>query len=1078
VEERASYFKPGGTLSPDSLSYLTRKADDQIFQALALGEYVFVLDSRQKGKSSLIANAVVKLKGAGISTCKIDLQRLGANLTTDQWYAGLLQTIGQDLNLLEPLFEYWKSHQEVGPLSRWLGAIEHIALKQTKGRLIIFVDEIDFVQALKFSSDEFFAGIRACFNNRAENPEFERLSFCLVGVATPGQLIEGDEVTPFNIGRRIELKDFSREEIKPYEVALSSDGRVGIALLDRIYYWVSGHPYLTQLLASKVADDPLLKSSSDVDHLVHDLLISADARQKEPNLADVERRLLHPILSDIPRDEARSQVLDLYRRVHEKREISPNYEDPLVGCLLLSGVVNAEDGRLSIRNRVYSKLFDRKWCQSNVSDAEARRIFQAASRAAWRVGWVSLGVFAIIISLLGWVLYLAQQRDLALQQSRQLNAENVKMTYQASMILASKEASSGNWLQVGSLIDGQKDSPYRGWEWSYWNTVLSEPKILGFSIERNSDASPNYVWFENGAQCKIVGETFVVDGKQIGVVKSSLYRLWVFDHRSKEPLEQRIQRVNSLPPLPPVSALSRNLDSFLTISDRQKLEFKKISGALVWKADLPDPIINCGISTDEKMVFISLQSGIVTGFEVSTGRVAWTKSVGRNHGLNSSPDGSKILVLKDDQFGIILDARTGKTVSNLLGHVSNITYGSWFKDCSKVVTASADGTVCVWRVSDGQQVRKYVGFRDNVIQAVLTPDEKSVTCVLGSGIVTSVDLDERPIYEDLIAHTDQVQALQFSPNGKKFATASINGEVVLWDIKSRKALWNQRIGQLSEVVVPKFSPSGAKMLLPTAGHIRIVNSLSGVQERDVQVASLSYGGTEYLPDGRIITPLEESGLGIISADGSMKTIGIPGMSVIRVARNPSGTTIFAISNDLQIELIDAKSLKRVGHCKIESSRPKSLVCSPDGNWLAVGSYDSNVYLVNLKNDFQVTILSGHTNRVYFALFSPDSQRIVSTSPDTTARLFDVKSGRQLGVMRHGSWVSNANWSADGSRILTACDDGKVRIFDGYSASLLSEIESRKRTVFDARFTPNDKDLISVGFDKIVRYWHPLTQNAP
>ena len=74
-------------------------------------------------------------------------------------------------------------------------------------------------------------------------------------------------------------------------------------------------------------------------------------------------------------------------------------------------------------------------------------------------------------------------------------------------------------------------------------------------------------------------------------------------------------------------------------------------------------------------------------------------------------------------------------------------------------------------------------------------------------------------------------------------------------------------------------------------------------------------------------------------------------------------------------------------------------------------------------------------------------------------------------------VANANWSSDGSRIITSCDDGKVRIFDGFTASLLSEVESRERTVFDARFTPNGKDLISIGFDKVVRYWHPLSQNS-
>jgi hypothetical protein len=81
--------------------------------------------------------------------------------------------------------------------------------------LVIFIDEIDVVRGLPFSTDEFFAGIRECYNRRAEDPEYERLTFCLLGVASPSDLIRDTRLTPFNIGRRIELTDFTEPEAAP-----------------------------------------------------------------------------------------------------------------------------------------------------------------------------------------------------------------------------------------------------------------------------------------------------------------------------------------------------------------------------------------------------------------------------------------------------------------------------------------------------------------------------------------------------------------------------------------------------------------------------------------------------------------------------------------------------------------------------------------------------------------------------------------------------------------------------------------------------------------------------------------------
>ena len=76
---------------------------------------------------------------------------------------------------------------------------------------MIFVDEIDTTLRLDFT-DDFFTAIRFLYQLRAVDATLQRLSFVLIGVATPGDLIKDVARTPFNIGHRIELTDFTVEE--------------------------------------------------------------------------------------------------------------------------------------------------------------------------------------------------------------------------------------------------------------------------------------------------------------------------------------------------------------------------------------------------------------------------------------------------------------------------------------------------------------------------------------------------------------------------------------------------------------------------------------------------------------------------------------------------------------------------------------------------------------------------------------------------------------------------------------------------------------------------------------------------
>ncbi|MFL6332186.1 MAG: AAA-like domain-containing protein [Pyrinomonadaceae bacterium] len=404
----APFYVIGGTLQRNAPSYVPRQADKDLSEWLAEGKFCYVLTSRQMGKSSLMVRTAARLREEGAAVAVLDLTAIGQNLSAEQWYDGLLSRTGQQLDLEDELEDFWADHERLGAMQRWMRAVREVVLARYEGRVCIFLDEIDAVRSLPFSTDEFFAGIREFYNRRTEDPELERLTFCLLGVATPSDLIRDTRTTPFNIGRRVELRDFDEREAAPLAEGFGRGAQVGGALLRRVLYWTGGHPYLTQRLCQAVAEDAGVTSAAGVDKLCEEMFLSARARERDDNLLFVRERIL--------RSEAdRAALLDLYAKVRGGKRVADDDGDRVVGILRLSGIVTTDGGRLRVRNRIYERVFDGGWIVANMPDAELLR-----QRAAYRRGALRAGAVAAVILVLvaGLAIAAVQGRNRAVEEAR------------------------------------------------------------------------------------------------------------------------------------------------------------------------------------------------------------------------------------------------------------------------------------------------------------------------------------------------------------------------------------------------------------------------------------------------------------------------------------------------------------------------------------------------------------------------------------------------------------------------------------------------------------------------------------
>ncbi|MER3478274.1 MAG: hypothetical protein C4287_19685 [Leptolyngbya sp. ERB_1_2] len=249
-------YQVGGSLRNDDPTYVVREADQQLYQALKEGEFCYVLNSRQMGKSSLLERTSCRLQQDGYACAYLDITQLGSEkVTPAQWYRGVATVLFYEFKLSSRvnLKQWWEQQSGISPVQQLHRFIETVVLPHVENdRIFILIDEIDSLLSLGFSVNDFFAWIRHCYQQRVHNPEFNRLGFALFGVATPSDLMRDKRRTPFNIGRAIALHGFQWHEATPLLQGLTPCVSQPQTVLREILRWTNGQPFLTQKLCQIV----------------------------------------------------------------------------------------------------------------------------------------------------------------------------------------------------------------------------------------------------------------------------------------------------------------------------------------------------------------------------------------------------------------------------------------------------------------------------------------------------------------------------------------------------------------------------------------------------------------------------------------------------------------------------------------------------------------------------------------------------------------------------------------------------------------------------------------------------------
>ncbi|NOS71010.1 MAG: protein kinase [Verrucomicrobia bacterium] len=387
--------------------------------------------------------------------------------------------------------------------------------------------------------------------------------------------------------------------------------------------------------------------------------------------------------------------------------------------------------------------------------------------------------------------------------------------------------------------------------------------------------------------------------------------------------------------------------------------------------------------------------------------------------------------------------------------------GALSPDEKRIVTASEDGTARIWDVKSGQQLTPPLKHDGSATpKQTYSPDWKKMSA-------------------------------QFSPDGKRIVTASMDGNARVWDAQSGQPL-TEPLKHNAWVCTAQFSSDGNRIVTALIdGIARIWDAQNGLPVTEPLKHSGAVTSAQFSPDGkRIVTAWGDMTRVWDAQNGQPLTESLKhGSSLTSADFSPDGERIVA-SSGLTARVWDVHSGQLLSETLKHNDTVNSAQFSPDGKRIVSASRDGTARVWDAQSGQPLTEALKHAGGVVSAQFSPDGKRIVTAlRRGGIVRVWDAQSGQPLTEpFKHNGEVSSAQFSSDGKRILTTSTDNTALVWDAQgNQPPLTEPLKHNDTVWSARFSPDGKRIVTASNERAARVWDaqsgqpltaPLKHNGP
>lgn len=243
----------GGVVGLDSPFYVARQDDQTCRQRVAeKGKTVLIQGERQVGKTSLIARLYQHALEQNIPAVFLDFQGMddGSLATLDSLLRSLAEQMYSDLSLNNSPDAIWKT--AIGTKQKMTKYLEEEVIGNRNGPVVLFMDEVDRLFNYPDYYNDFFGLVRFWHTRRAFSKRLAWLNLVLAYSTEDSMFIPNANQSPFNVGEKIRLRDFTQQEFD--DLNYKHGGPVPAPDLPRVYGMLGGHPFLVRqalyLLAS------------------------------------------------------------------------------------------------------------------------------------------------------------------------------------------------------------------------------------------------------------------------------------------------------------------------------------------------------------------------------------------------------------------------------------------------------------------------------------------------------------------------------------------------------------------------------------------------------------------------------------------------------------------------------------------------------------------------------------------------------------------------------------------------------------------------------------------------------------
>lgn len=1040
-----NYFKVGGSLRYQHPTYIERQADRDIYNALIQREFCYVLNSRQMGKSSLRVRTINTLKQKDFNCVAIDLGILGGT-TVEQWYGGLVGELWRKLRLTSGRnddLEWWRSHAQLPPIVRFLRFIEDVLLTNCLTDIVIFVDEVDNIINLDFG-DKFLVLIRNCYERRVESEQYRRLTFCLLGVATPSSLKIDKQISPFNIGRPIQLTGFNFSEVQPLIVGLQDYFEQPEAILQEILYWTKGQPFLTQKICS-LAIQYGTENQLNIAQLIQQYIVNNWEIQDEPeHLKTIRDRLLYN-----PDNKAR--LLTIYQRILNHQGIDINGSEEQVE-LRLSGIVSRQQDQLKVSNPIYERIFNQEWV--------AEQLFTISPYQNAIATWIKSNCQDQSRLLRGEAL------DEAQNWSRKHNITDLEKDFlNQSETLDFKEQKQAKLAEKSKIVAKKLAQEKKLVRWQRLFILFSLTMLTGFYLKSR--------------QTNLSNITTLVQSS------TALFA-------SNQKLDALIAAIKAKQQLNKSLLVNKNLTQQADTALQQVVYGIKEKDRLIGHQDRLHSI---AVSPNDKL--------IATAATDNTVRL-WTKTASgwqldrvlNHHGwvldVAISPDGQTIATASRDRT-VKLWNKDGK-LQHTLQHSHSVTAVAIQNE--QVVTGSEDGAIQIWQ--DGKLVKTLTGHNAAIEDLTITADHKIISA---SEDKTLKIWQEGKLIKTLTGHTEGVRAVAITPD-HNIVSGSRDKTVKIWD--NTGMLISTLTGHLAPIYGVAVNPLNNQIVSASADKTLIIWDHNGTRIDTLKGHTNRVWDVAYTGDGKIASASWDKSVKIWQPNNNLSKI-LSGHQDVAIALDYSNDLIATTSDDKTVKLwnpagtllktfrghtaevydvaigkeviasVGADKTLRIWHhhaldslqtIKAHQSSIWSVDINPSQNKIVTGGNDNLIKVWGLEGNLLYS-WQGHQQKVWDVVFSPDNQRLVSASEDNTVKIWSLDGKLLHTLPGHQDAVRTV--LINSQQIISGSEDNTVKIWN-LEGKLIDTLTGHQATVKAIAISPNQQYLASVDDNGKIILW--------